>query len=291
MSRAQNADGVEDFSMKTTTTKMPDGSEKMMLGGIILKEKPRRKRARNSAWKFSPEMLRMREIEKVIRHRHGTFIPDPSGTDDIDLCLCYLRAVAMTPGNQDLESWCARWAPWANPQTIEEIEKLRIDRKRMLKADDVARLLMVSFAERTKLKLRTIGAYDVTKIERTELAKEKKRATDKNRQKQKRIMEGRQDRASYEAASISKAKPWEILGISRAGWYRKQRETGLSRIVLISKSDTLVSSNKKGSWAKAIETGQNRCAVLTAGLGDDPPAEFQEAGPLGNVDTAIERAA
>jgi IS30 family transposase len=31
-----------------------------------------------------------------------------------------------------------------------------------------------------------------------------------------------QPRAEYEANSISKAKPWESQGISRATWYRRQ---------------------------------------------------------------------
>lgn len=28
-------------------------------------------------------------------------------------------------------------------------------------------------------------------------------------------------RAEYEASAISKSKPWEALGMSRASWYRK----------------------------------------------------------------------
>jgi transcription initiation factor TFIIIB Brf1 subunit/transcription initiation factor TFIIB len=32
-------------------------------------------------------------------------------------------------------------------------------------------------------------------------------------------------RAEYEANSISRAKPWEVMGISRATWYRHGKPT------------------------------------------------------------------
>jgi len=33
-------------------------------------------------------------------------------------------------------------------------------------------------------------------------------------------------RADYEGRSISRARPWAALGVSRATWYRKRKETG-----------------------------------------------------------------
>ena len=95
--------------------------------------------------------------------------------------------------------------------------------------------------KRTRLKLRTIGAYDMTKQERRQIAKETKREQDRLRQRQKRKSQGRKDRASYEAESVEALKPWEAAGVSRATWYRN-RETALSRIDIVASGDTLVST-------------------------------------------------
>lgn len=71
--------------MRATTKTNRDGSEQVLLGKLILKEKPARKRDRRVDWQFSLETLRLREIEAVIRHRHGNGIPDPNGSDDVDI--------------------------------------------------------------------------------------------------------------------------------------------------------------------------------------------------------------
>ncbi|WP_085043840.1 hypothetical protein [Ensifer aridi] len=275
--------------MATTKTKR-DGSEQVLLGKLILKEKPARKRDRRIDWKFSLETLRLREIEAVIRHRHGNGIPDPEGSDDIETCFAYLRAVAMTPGVQDLRSWAKVWAPWAPESDLEEIAGQRGRRKRMLGADPIAKLLFVTIAERTMLGLKTIGACDLPSEARRKLASTGKRSRDRARQEQKRRAEGRIPRTSYEAASLARLRPWEAEGMSRATWYRAQRETGPSRVEVIGKGDTPVSEQTKPQPVQRI-IGQSRVAGLVEGLGDDPPAELQEAGPHGSCDSEKERAA
>jgi hypothetical protein len=277
--------------MKAKTKVKRDGSEQIVLGKVILKEKPTRKRARRQDWKFSIETLRLREIEAVIRHRHGNGIPDPTGSDDVDTCLAYLRAVALTPGVQDVVSWCDVWAPWADPVTRQQIAALGVGRGRMLKADSVAKMLGVTFAERTELGLKTIGACDMSAEKRKRAAVEKKRERDRNRQETKRKADGRQDRTSYEAASLSRQKPWEQENMSRAKWYRLRREIGLSRIDINITSDTLVSSVDGQVSAPQKQVIQARAAGLDAGLGDHPPAGLQGAAPHGNGDDVEEAAA
>lgn len=58
------------------------------------------------------------------------------------------------------------------------------------------------------------------------------RKNDTNRQKdeEKRRKTGVIARESYEGNSLSKMKPWEIEGISRATWYRKQEKTMKTRM-------------------------------------------------------------
>lgn len=269
--------------MKATTKKSRDGSERFMLGNVIMKEKPARKRARRSDWEHSIELQRLREIEKVIKSRHGAHIPDPEGTDDLDTCTAYVRAAALARSGQPLGNWCARWAPWIDPVSVELIENEAAWRRKMIGADAVAKLLFVSMEERTALGLKTIGAFDVPKEERQKLAKETKRERDKNRQADKRKAEGRNDRASYEAASISAAKPWEAEGVSRRTWYRRLG-TSPSRVEDKTIGDTPVPTASKAQMPPTpprIHMGQVRVAELVVGLGDHPPAGLQGAAPHG----------
>src|SRR5690606_12801147 len=66
----------------------------------------------------------------------------------------------------------------------------------------------------------------------TDLAKERHRKRDEAR----RRAAGAIDRATYEANSLSRRKPWEALGMSRRTWYRVGKpmppESGTSPCVL-----------------------------------------------------------
>lgn len=282
--------------MKATTKKKRDGSEQVMLGKVIMKEKPARKRARRQDWQYSRELQRIREIEKLIRHRHGAMIPDPAGTDDVEMCLAYPRAIALTPRSQDVESWCRKWAPWIDPVTLHTLAALGVNRRWMIKADAVAKMLMVTMADRSKLGLRTIGACDMTTAERKDLAKANKRERDKNRQECKRRNLGMVDRKSQQAHTLAATKPWEAEGISRRTWfYRQKRDcTATSRVEINRNGDTSVQPASQPDLPPAppqVQIGQSRVAGLSGGLGHHAPAGLQGAAPHGNGDTRDEEAA
>ncbi|CAH0133187.1 hypothetical protein SRABI05_00098 [Agrobacterium fabrum] len=276
--------------MKAVTKTNKDGSEQVLLGAVIMKERPSRKRAKIHDLPYSIENHRLREIEKIIRHRHGRGIPDPAGTDDVDVCLNYLRAVALTPESQSAASWALVWAPWADPVTLDLIDRAAAGRKKMPAADAIAKMLFVRLKERTLLGLKTIGACDVSKADRQINAKERKRERDRNRQEQKRRQLGRVDRKSYEAASLTKLQPWLEEGISRRTWERR-RVASLSQIEISTTGDTLASKIEKSPPLTANAIHQARAAGLMVGLGDHPPAELQEAAPHGNRDKLPGRAA
>jgi hypothetical protein len=76
-------------------------------------------------------------------------------------------------------------------------------------------------------KLRTLISRD--------MATERRRDRDRKRDEVRRRAAGAVDRATYEANSASRQKPWESLGMSRASWYRAGKpmpacETGSSPI-------------------------------------------------------------
>lgn len=249
--------------------------EKLSLGQIG------RTKTHRKDWKPSRQLMRLREVEKVIRSRHGGKIPDPLDTDDREFCLNYILAAALSKvEEQCMTSWCAKWAPWASTAEIVNAEIQAAKRKMMITADGVAGLLMITFSERTSIGLNTIGACDIPRHQRNKLAKERKQRRDRERQEQLRRNRGSKDRKSHAASTITHLKPWIAEGISRATWYRKQRETEQSRVVIYTSGDTFVSPTSKASIS--LHSGQGEAEHECVGLGDHPPTEFQEAAPHGS---------
>jgi len=285
--------------MKATYRKNRDGSRQVLFGKVIMKEQPNRKRDPRFQWKFSLEIMRLREIELVIRHRHERGIPDPEGTHDTETCMAYIHAVASTPRSQSVVDWCKMWAPWISDDAILEIVWTYRRRKYMLGAESVAKMLHVTMKERDAIGLKTIGACDVSEEDRKAISKKIKQERDRIRRQEARQAKGTIPRGSYEAASAESLKPWIAAGVSRATWYR-QRETGPSRVDIYRNGDTPVSTSENplskaknpASADTPIDMHQARAAGLMSGLGDDPPAGFQGAAPHGNGDTDThERAA
>lgn len=261
---------------------------KRKVGACIIAEKPKCQRG---DWLFDPAILRLREIEAIIKHRHGQLIPDPTGTDDVETSYAYIHTASATASDQNLLDWCCRWAPWADTDIISSIAGSSPGRRRMIPADAAAKLLFVTMDERTLLGLKTIGACDIIAADRKKLVKERKRERDRNRQEQMRKFQKRKNRASYEAESLSQLKPWDAVGISRSKWYRLHRETGVSPIVIKGMSDTLVSMPEIPPTPPQIQHGQSRVAGLVGGLGHHAPAGLQGAAPHGSDDRQEGKAA
>ena len=214
---------------------MKAGKSTLKIGRCIIAEKPKRSGA---DWKPSPALMRLREVEKVIKARHGAIVPE---TDDGDL---YIRAAAFSCTGQDVRQWCARWALWASPELIAQIAAASAKKRHMMSANGVAGLLLVTMEERTRLGLNTIGACDMSLAERKALMKQRKLERDRVLVETKRRAAGKQSRNSYLAEhSASRDKPWLPAGMSRAKWYRLGlNKTGLSRVEGTSlTSDTVVS--------------------------------------------------
>ncbi len=63
--------------------------------------------------------------------------------------------------------------------------------------------------------------------------KERRKIKDRERAQRRRRALDAKPRAEYEANSLSQIKPWLTAGVSRATWYRRQRETISSSIKLL----------------------------------------------------------
>ena len=240
-------DGYHGRSYTVQSRKVKHSGTQIKMGKVILLESRRGK----ASPAYSRSNHRIREIETIIRSRHGGPVPH---TDDAD---AYVQAVAYAyvainpkKAQRAISSWCATWAPWAMEDgTIEAALADTEGRKRDLSQYAVAKLLAVRWAERQRLKLRTIAAFDIPRKEQKALAKQKKRETDRERARLKRARSGAKSRQEYEAQSINKAKPWEDEGISRRTWYRRQKQHGTSPSLIgyITKRDTPVPNTSKST--------------------------------------------
>lgn len=92
-------------------------------------------------------------------------------------------------------------------------------RRPIFNADKLGRYLRLSDAARSRTGIRTIGACDVSKRERT--LRRKQRA----RERQERLR--RRRGARPRSQSLSRVRPWEAEGISRRTWYRQRKTNGV----------------------------------------------------------------
>jgi|APCry1669192522_1035417.scaffolds.fasta_scaffold01010_4 hypothetical protein len=164
--------------------------------------------------------LRMRETERVLAYRYGDRLPnDDAGMEDLVIAA---NQIAQMEGNAEdhILRWALEWAPWLydRKDTDPVLFARRIASKpRRYKADTLARLFNLTMWDRTALGITTIGAVDCNRQQRLELRRQKKRAYAEVR----RRASGAKPRAQYEAESLSRTKPWEVMGMSRSTWYAK----------------------------------------------------------------------
>jgi hypothetical protein len=181
---------------------------------------------------FNFTTRRLREIERIIALRHF-FVPQ---TDDDDMYLVpvtqllrrNLEKTIGMPTSHDvldrLKVWAERWAPMTPDGRLEEIVGIAMARPRLDKADPLGSKLRLSDAERTYLRITTIGAYDFNKAARKRRNLLRKRERDRITSAERRIQRGAQPRTTYLAQCLSATAPWKTEGISRRTWERRRRK-------------------------------------------------------------------
>jgi hypothetical protein len=151
--------------------------------------------------------------------------------------------------------------------------------RRHLSADNLARFLGVTFEQRQRLGLTTIGSVNVKKVARRELRRRNNRLA----KEAKRRAKGMRPRAEYEANSLSATKPWETMNMSRRTWERhrnKARDPSVASVgtpSLINSEDTLatasVAERVKGTSegaAAPLKQEDLRLATATKTAADAP---------------------
>jgi hypothetical protein len=219
---------------------------------------PAPRRRRNKKTQFRIDHIRRREIERHARH---------VGAAD----------------TEDFERWLIAWV-WHNPKAKDQVwsvmeaaksmggkiseaeasavtEEASITRKH-LTADNLARFLGVTYAQRQALRLTTIGSVNVGKRARKEM-----------RKRQDRLAKERKRRAAGmrpQSESLSATKPWGELGMSRAAWYRRNKarrkgETTLSAALFICSEDRTVSTGLSEQRCRAEERIKKELSVFADG--------------------------
>jgi hypothetical protein len=161
--------------------------------------------------------VRLRELERLFSWRYGACLPnDPAGREAVKSSAHHIAHMSGDAARH-IAAWTSLWAPWMDEDKVSELIAVVLRRPLKFKADTLGRKLRLSNAERYELKIRTIGAFDVSKEQRMAYRKLRRAMYDRTRRQEK----GAMSRHEYLVSSLSRLRPWKKLGMSRANWYRK----------------------------------------------------------------------
>jgi hypothetical protein len=157
---------------------------------------------------------------------------------------------------EDFPCWLIAWV-WHNPKAKDQIwsvmnaarimgceiteaeasaitEEASIIRQQR-SADNLAKFLGVTYAQRQALGLTTIGSVNVRKRARKEMRKR----SDRLAKEAKRRAAGMRPQSE----SLSRTKPWEAMKMSRRTWYRQRTKGVLGRSGTVSSAAIFLSSD------------------------------------------------
>lgn len=165
--------------------------------------------------------LRVRDLTVLAKGRFGLVLPDTQpGRSFANVMAHHLAALPGDPRKR-ISPWLRSWCPWLPLIDAETLLVECLTRPQRWSADKLAWRLRLLAADRTALRITTIGSIDESREQRAK----RRKALDKARKATARKAKGTISRAQYLAKSISRAKPWQSLGMSRAAWYRAGKPT------------------------------------------------------------------
>jgi hypothetical protein len=203
---------ADDPAARSAARVVPPGAKTVWLGkqGKVIAGYLFDSREAKAKAKFNFRQRRLREFEMIIRNRYGGRAVD---TDDhVEEFIELVANHALDP--EQTRGWCRTWTPRAPAQLVEDAIAAATRKPRLYRADKVATMLGVSYAERQWLGLRTIGAVDVSKAERAQLREERKRLAKAKKRRE----------AGATPRSDSKAAQARALGISVSALRRRLKK-------------------------------------------------------------------
>jgi hypothetical protein len=188
------------------------------------------------------QRTRIGDLNKLFRSRYGgefyEFPEDDAGRDDL---LILLHHYAYS-NPQRAPKVVQTHAPWLTGAELDDFMADAIGSPRMWEFQELGDYLNLKEADRSALKIRTIGTIDMTPAER----KERRKHANRLYQKAKRQAGGATPREQCK----SRLEPWKAVGMTRSTFYRWQKkqleigETNSSAVNLVDTADETVSLSK-----------------------------------------------
>ena len=176
---------------------------------------------------------RLRELERIIKARHGT-VPC---TDDADLYLlpvarCFRKIMVDNGKPVSVDEvmnrfglWCETWAPnLTSSQAADIVSQVLAEPAKIDRDDELGASLRLPYAERLRLKITTIGSYDVDRKSRKELAKTRRRERDRRRAEKKRRASGARSRSEDALEQSPGRRTASAAAPGRGGDERRPRQ-------------------------------------------------------------------
>jgi hypothetical protein len=163
--------------------------------------------------------LRIKDIQRLINHRtqhHGRILPNNQHGREIAFAMACHKA-RRGDAEHRIDVWLGLWCPWMARDEATALLVRTIAKPYHFDDDKLGAIVRLTEDEREGLRITSIGAVGVPKAERERRRRERKRLW----KKALRRARGAKPRGVYEAESLSKSKPWVLLGMSRRTWYRK----------------------------------------------------------------------
>jgi hypothetical protein len=158
--------------------------------------------------------VRLRELERLFQRRYGHTLPnDDAGRDDLILAAHH---IAQLGGEivKRIVCWASLWARWMPRAEAEALAEKVAVAPCKYKATTLGWRLRLTDNERTGLRITTIRAFDVPEDEMAERRKQ----CDRERKRMARLRQ-----RATKPEPVSRSRPWQACGISRATWYRRRK--------------------------------------------------------------------
>lgn len=165
--------------------------------------------------------LRCDDLDRYFTDRYGPVLPDDdAGRADAQIMLNHIHYRQAVDRVWLMNDWLDRRTPWLHGEEREAMIAGVFRKPMKYTADRLAGLLGLTYARRQRIGITTIGAIDVDAEQRKEMRKVK----NKEQHAKRRRDTGRMSRDEYENSSITKIAPWKALGLSRATYYRREKQ-------------------------------------------------------------------
>jgi hypothetical protein len=171
--------------------------------------------------------LRQGDLTRLCLDRYGYELPDDdAGRESLHDLVCL---ASLAPARVDLKmrDQVEMQAPWMDTgetcDLLSVVSRTPFDERWRI-SKELGERHNVTNAERERMSLWQIKPNDITK----DSLAEHKKANERERKRRQREAKGSKTRAEY-LASVASPKPWLEMGISRATYYRRKRDTGSDR--------------------------------------------------------------